>query len=496
MLKRAFVSDSDSSASKRVRDDSDSDEPTLPTKAASSLKKNDQTSSTNTDVKKPVAKLASIFQPRVGPSSSANGEKTSPILKLKWLDPIGSNGTCLHGVYGEPQPCSKVAFYDLDGTLVRPKNGKTFPSKTDEYDFSFLFPTLNPSIVTRLRSQHDDGHAIVVITNQKQTQYSGKNGLATWKKKMGHIAAALDVPLRVFAALGDDKYRKPRLGMWDEFNKSNLGVEVDRAASFFVGDAAGRERSRDHQDTDLKWALNAGISFLTPEEYFLSQERDWGIPIRPWSPSALSAPAPSLTGLVHDPSSEMTVVDLGNLSETAKTTILGGDREQDASEIILFVGAPASGKTHLFTHIFAPQGYVHVNQDTLRTRDKCLRFVREIVTSNPPQSCVVDNTNRDKATRKYYVDLARELGVGIRCVYFDVPKVVCVHNNHFRAHHGPTREEGERRSLLPYTAIEGFFKDRQVPQRAEGFSAAIVRVKWGWNGADEAVRAKYEMYYH
>jgi bifunctional polynucleotide phosphatase/kinase len=38
---------------------------------------------------------------------------------------------------------------------------------------------------------------------------------------------------------------------------------IDKPASFFVGDAAGRPM--DHASSDRKWANNVGIKFLTPE---------------------------------------------------------------------------------------------------------------------------------------------------------------------------------------------------------------------------------------
>ncbi len=77
----------------------------------------------------------------------------------------------------------------------------------------------------------------------------------------------------VFASLADDTYRKPMLGCGKSlFGKWNGGIEVDSGESFFVGDAAGRKKYRDHQDTDLKWALNAGLGFYTPEEYFLAKQ--------------------------------------------------------------------------------------------------------------------------------------------------------------------------------------------------------------------------------
>ena len=484
-MKRTLVPDTDSATTKKSKDASDDDEPVLPTKAPT------------TPNKAAPPKLASIFQPRTA-STSSSAASSSIKPGLKWLDPIGPSKSCLHGVYGDPQPSAKVAFYDLDGTLVRPKNGKTFPSKTDEYDFAFLFPNHPPgtlSVINRVRQQHEHGFAIVVITNQKQTAYSAKSGLATWKKKMAHIASALDVPLRVLASLADDGYRKPRLGMWDEFvAKCNGGVEVDRGESFFVGDAAGRKKYRDHQDTDLKWALNAGIGFYTPEEYFLGRAKEYDIPMRPWSPSA-HTPAPSLKGLVDEPEDEMVTVDLSTLDtdESSTRTLLPSSDSQGQPEIVLFVGPPASGKTFLFHRVFAPASYAHVNQDTLRTRDKCLRVVADTLSAG--KSCVVDNTNRDRATRKHYVELAHTVGARIRCVYFDVPKGVCVHNNHFRAHHGPTNANEQSRGVLPYTAIESWFKDRQVPKREEGFDAPVVRVKWGWSG-DKQVGEKYRMYYH
>ncbi len=43
----------------------------------------------------------------------------------------------------------------------------------------------------------------------------------------------------------------------------------------------------------------------------------------------------------------------------------------------MFVGYPALGKTSFFRAHFGEAGYVHVNQDTLKTRDKCVKAAEQ-----------------------------------------------------------------------------------------------------------------------
>ena len=182
----------------------------------------------------------------------------------------------------------------------------------------------------------------------------------SWKLKIPSIASELsDVPFRIFAAIAKDGFRKPMPGMWDELERifAEDNVQIDKTTSFFVGDAAGR--LADFASTDRKWAENLNIAFYTPEEFFLK------LPAAPYV----------LTGFrVSD------IPELPRFSSPPMERITG-------REIVIFVGYPCLGKTTLYSQYFANAGYIHVNQDTLKTRAKCVKAVEEVILSG--KSCVV-----------------------------------------------------------------------------------------------------------
>jgi len=250
-------------------------------------------------------------------------------------------------------------------------------------------------------------------------------------------------------------------GMWVELERifRSDNVCIDKAASFFVGDAAGRPA--DFAATDRKWASNVGIPFFTPEEYFLQ------LPA-----VSYKLPGFQVTSLPDLPLFTPTSTPLVPPSVAGKL------------ELVLFVGYPCLGKSTFFQRHFRPNDYEHVNQDTLGSRGKCVKAAEQALSAG--KSCVVDNTNRDVRTRKYYIDLARRLGAPVRCCLFSGSIELAWHNNLYRAYYmtASAANPEPKRQALPYIAFTGFRDNYEVPQMEEGFSEIKI-VNWVFEGTDE-----------
>ncbi|KAG9121788.1 hypothetical protein FRC07_002107 [Ceratobasidium sp. 392] len=275
---------------------------------------------------------------------------------------------------------------------------------------ALALPSHQPKVPTALQS----GFAIVIVTNQAGLPKGGRE--EKWKQKLPLIAesAFAEIPFRVFAAKEKDGFRKPMLGMWDalvdDFQKEN--VTIDKSLSCMVGDAAGRIRPKDFSAGDRKFAENVGLRFYTPEEYFKDQKVDLP-PLTGFHPSQIKAPSepqPTLVSTSAEP------------------------------ELVMFVGPPGCGKSTLFKRQFEPFGYIHINQDTLKTKPRCLKETERVLSEKG--KCVVDNTNKDKSTRAEYLAIAKKLKIRARCIYLDQPIEVAWHNNMYRAFHAPREEAG------------------------------------------------------
>lgn len=312
----------------------------------------------------------------------------------------------------------KVAAFDLDDTLITPKQGSRYARSGTSWKW------WDAVVPGRLKQLYNEGYLVVVFSNQgsikttddKKTLAKDSLSLRNFKDQVGSILRQLDFPLSLYAASGPDRYRKPRTGMWEQL-KRDYDLEspdaIDTAGSFYVGDAAGREktdkRTKDHATSDRDLAANIGIQFHTPEEFFLGHEI--APHHHPFEPRDFLKSAPSMTRVQSD-----------------------RYKKQNVQELVIFCGSPGAGKSSFYWKVLQPQGYERVNQDILKTREKCLKVARGHLENG--QSVVVDNTNRDRQARASWVRIAQEFRVPIRCVHFTASAKLCEHNDTVRALNG------------------------------------------------------------
>ncbi|KAI7800579.1 bifunctional polynucleotide phosphatase/kinase [Triplophysa rosa] len=300
---------------------------------------------------------------------------------------------------------SKIAGFDIDGCIITTKSGRVFPTSPD--DWKILFPEIQPRLASLLKK----GFKVVFFTNQMGIS-RGKLRPQVFKSKVEDILQTLQLPVQVFVSTAPGIYRKPVVGMWEHLcEKANGGVTIDVSQSFYVGDAAGRpanwapgKKKKDFSCSDRLFALNIGLQFHTPEEFFLG-----------WKAAPFNMPT-------FDPrklDSNMSLYDPPDASLTSTK-----------QEVIIAVGFPGSGKSTFFQTNIIPKGYVYINRDTLGSWQQCVAACERALKEG--RSVAVDNTNPDLESRKRYVDVSQNAGVPCRCFNFTATLEQAKHNNRFR----------------------------------------------------------------
>ncbi len=250
-----------------------------------------------------------------------------------------------------------VAF-DMDWTLSRTYRG-IWPKSPQDI-------TLLPNRLNKLKELQDKGYNIVIFTNQKSTT---ENKRIFNKERINNLIKMLpNIPLIVLVSLKDDIYRKPNIGMYNILQRLIPKIK----SSYYVGDAAGRPQ--DFSDSDILFAKKTQMKFYTPEEMFSSIER--------------IKPRPNLK------------VDTINFPEH--------------KNMVLFVGMPGSHKTTYYNNNLS--NYIHINQDTLKTKSKVMKKTKETMKNG--LDLVIDATNSGQNKRESFYTLAQEYDYNITVLYF------------------------------------------------------------------------------
>ena len=311
---------------------------------------------------------------------------------------------------------SKIASFDLDNTIIKTKSGKVFP-EDQETDWIFNYR----NVKDKLRDLYNENFCIIIITNQKKLK-----DMKGWCLKIKKIIEELDIPIKVYASLEDDIYRKPNIGFWN-FIKTNTNMDD----SFYCGDAIGRDS--DFSDTDYKFALNCNLNFKAPETLFLNK--------------------------VIKFDSNFNYFDFSNFQKKQNNIKLDINKD-----MIIMIGYPGSGKSTFVNKILLKNNYNVISLDELKTKAKTIKLCKEYLSKN--LNIVIDNTNPSKVARKIYIDLAKEFKYNIRCCIMTTTENHSQHNNMYRYLY-------QNKKKVPTIVYRNYNKLFEYPDKNEGISEII-----------------------
>lgn len=361
------------------------------------------------------------------------------------------------------QTSIKIAAFDLDSTLITTRSRGKFPKSPTDWRL------LNSRVAPNLAELDSKGFVFVIFTNQAGVG-NGRIEESFIRTRLDGVMSDLAVDAGVYVATGKDHFRKPGTAMWDQFVQRLGGVEkIDAKASFYVGDAAGRpqrnDAPKDFSDSDLRFAINIGLQFRTPEQHFEGRS-DQAVStdkLQGFDPRALVA-RHQMPLLEDSTDLEAIMREIVSPPEIVNDILLGAsqpDSSPTMQTMILMHGRPASGKTTFVKRHLGPKGYVWINQDTLHTFTRCIRLTREAL--NAGKSVVIDNTNADKNARSKYIDVAKGFpNVKVICLCLQTADDVAKHLNLIR--------ERESEGVIPHVpvvAYHAFAKRQEEPSTSE-----------------------------
>uniref|UniRef100_A0A6C0IT37 Uncharacterized protein n=1 Tax=viral metagenome TaxID=1070528 RepID=A0A6C0IT37_9ZZZZ len=257
---------------------------------------------------------------------------------------------------------NKVASFDFDWTLVKPKDNRKFPKSVD--DWQWLYPSV-PYIIKQL---YNDGHIIVIFTNQSKP----------WKKEqIINVCKTLDIPIYIAIAF-DKTFYKPNVAIYEKVEEK-IG-QIDKANSFFVGDALGRKD--DFSNSDKIFAENIGLKCYSPEDLFYKKN-----------------------------------TNSSNSNDEVEFIILPDiPLEKDKKEVIIMVGYPGSGKSTIADNICKEnKNYICIKGDEYKTSKAMIKKAIEY----QDKSIIFDATNGSRKKRAEYIEFAKKYGYqsSIKCIH-------------------------------------------------------------------------------
>ena len=293
----------------------------------------------------------------------------------------------------------RVIGIDIDWTIIRPKEGRTFNRNQDDWDWLYG----KDIIFSKIKEKSDEGYLIMFITNQsKEYKYP----------LIDQVLTQFDIAtIPYICVIGNPSIKKPNkqlfYSIFDFQDVSCTGLKpqmIDFKESYYVGDAAGRDG--DWAKSDLEFADNLGFRFMVPETFF-------DISIKPRSYK-------------------------NSIDYTGELEIM---IRQKKLIVAMMVGYPCSGKSSFaLTVLCHNYNLQYIEGDKLKTSKKMIGLAEDMMGNPDYNGVVFDATNSTRDRRMEYVQFAKDYAdknsreVSVVCFHMDVDIDQAMTNNLIRSH--------------------------------------------------------------
>lgn len=276
--------------------------------------------------------------------------------------------------YTDETYSEKIAAFDFDNSVIKQKDGAT---------------TVIYGAKSKFMKLIKENYKIVFFTQQSASKFN----LEKFKEKIKDIKKLLEIDFQIIGCYGNGYSKKPSIGLWKLLEQNNGSVKINLNESFYVGDAVGR--NNDINDYDTKFALNIGIKYYTPDEYFDSCKVKINVPEHPLN------------------------LVINNLQEMDYSFF-----DQCQKKLVILVGPPSCGKT-TWCKQNKFKNYAIIDQDTYKIKSKVIHLITSLLLEN--KSVIINKRNELEKDRKEFIDIAKEHNATPVIVLFDIPKKLCKH---------------------------------------------------------------------
>mmetsp|Transcript_720 Transcript_720/g.1313 ORF Transcript_720/g.1313 Transcript_720/m.1313 type:complete len:841 (+) Transcript_720:121-2643(+) len=380
---------------------------------------------------------AKTAEPQPGQSAATSDTIPKPMIpstvppprNVIWSSPM--ENIIIRKARGE-EPRNKVAAMDLDGTLTVWRTSG-WPSRLEHYE---LWSSTIPS---QLRSLHDDGHKLVIFSNQGAIRKAHGGKKATLVKNViNWIAGVVDRPIHAVMSTKslkndpENSYHKPREKMWDvAIRLLNNREPFDVTKSFFVGDSA--DINDEQGGVDLRFA--AAVSMKHGE----------GLKLQFYEPSQLFGPSDA-SRRASAKSVEKSVPPPPHEALKARAAFLGGYYPR-VPIMLLLCGVQGSGKSTFCEQLLQvdAESWIHLSQDTINKgkpgkREQVEARARAAIENG--KCVVIDRMHLDPMQRKSFIDVAKSANAPVHVAVFKPPRNVILERVRKRQNH-PGKVMGE-----------------------------------------------------